>query len=53
MKLTSKGREIGEVKLMETEIPGVLPIVIFVITDEQMRQEISDQMKAGKAETGI
>lgn len=45
MNLTSNGIVIGEVKLLDIDIPDTLPVVILVITDESVRGQIFEQMK--------
>jgi hypothetical protein len=45
MDLTSNGVVIGEVKLLDIGIPDALPVVILVITAEDVRGQIFEQMK--------
>ena len=49
MNLTSNGKVIGEVKRVETGIPGILPVIVFVITDEDMRKDLNAKIDASEA----
>ena len=53
MKLTRNGKQIGEVKLIDSGVPAVLPVVVFVITDETVRRAVFEQMKKGGDELAL
>jgi hypothetical protein len=46
MDLTSNGRIIGEVKKVDTGVPGVLPVIVFIITDEEIRRDVCAKIDA-------
>jgi len=48
MDLTSNGKIIGEVKKIDTGIQelDVPPVIVFIITDAEMRREICAKMDA-------
>ena len=51
MNFVSNGKVVGEIKQIDTGIEGVMPLVVIIITDEELRKDILDKMEASGFET--
>lgn len=51
MNFVSNGKIVGEIKQIDTGIEGVMPLVVIIITDEELRKDILDKMEASGFET--